>query len=299
VVSGADQEFQQRMQRVEGLLQEIERFPDARVRETAREVVRCLMDLHGTALARMLDLAGANGTALIDAFASDDLVASLLLLHGLHPQTLAVRVERALERARPYLRSHKGDVQLIQAGESVVRLRLEGSCHGCPWSGRTVSLLEELICETAPDVERIEVEGLGGPLGRVPLPLAGSVGEPRGTWEEVSGLSSLPEGVVQMRRLAGRDVLLCRLGEALYAYEAACPRCGSPLREACLEDTTLLCPGCGAAFDLIRAGRGRDEDGPWLGPLPLLCQDGRVRIAVPGAWRSPSLGFTPPTPTVP
>ena len=98
-----------------------------------------------------------SGTALIDSLASDDLVASVMLLYGLHPLDLETRVLQALEQVRPYLRSHGGNVELLGVEEGVIRLRLQGSCHGCPSSAQTLkSTIEEAIAEKCARCRRIK-----------------------------------------------------------------------------------------------------------------------------------------------
>src|SRR6476469_4267349 len=85
-------------------------------RERAEELVRLTADLYGAGIERILDIlfdAGRLGEAELAALAADDLVASLLLVHGLHPYGVVERVERALEGVRPYLGSHGGDVELL------------------------------------------------------------------------------------------------------------------------------------------------------------------------------------------
>ena len=47
--------------------------------------------------------AGRLDDDVLAALADDELVASLLLVHGLHPDDLDERVERALDVVRPYL----------------------------------------------------------------------------------------------------------------------------------------------------------------------------------------------------
>jgi Fe-S cluster biogenesis protein NfuA len=66
-----------------------------------------------------------------------------------------------LGTVRPYLQSHGGDVELLEAVGTRVRLRMTGSCQGCPSSEATLrGVVEEAICAAAPDVEEIQVEGL-------------------------------------------------------------------------------------------------------------------------------------------
>jgi Fe-S cluster biogenesis protein NfuA len=151
--------FQRLSQRIERLIARIEASPDPSVRADALELTRSLMELHGAALGRLMEIvarAGASGYALMDDFAGDDLVASQLLLYGLHPYDLETRVREALDRTRPFLHSHGGDVELLGVAEGVVRLRLAGSCRSCPSSTMTLKLaIEQAIYEAAPDVMEI------------------------------------------------------------------------------------------------------------------------------------------------
>jgi Fe-S cluster biogenesis protein NfuA len=47
-------------------------------------------------------------------------------------------VEAALNRIRPYARSHGGDIELVAVEGADVRVKLKGACVGCPSS--TVTL---------------------------------------------------------------------------------------------------------------------------------------------------------------
>lgn len=156
-------DFERRVERIDGLVAELDAAADPKMRDVARELVQSIMDLHGTGIARMLELidGSAGGLDIIDDLAADELVGSLLLLYGLHPIDFRTRVEGALEKSRPYLRSHGGDVELLDADPSgVVRLRLEGSCQGCPSSAVTLKLaIEQAIRDAAPDTTDILVEG--------------------------------------------------------------------------------------------------------------------------------------------
>jgi Fe-S cluster biogenesis protein NfuA len=157
-------EFQAELQRLDRLVQAAERFTDPAVQAHTREIVSALLSLHGAGLARLLahlEEAGSAGRAVLDASAGDEVVAGLLLLHGLHPVAVEARVRQALDDVRPYLRSHGGNVELLGVRDGVVRLRLVGSCHSCPSSAVTMrQTIEEAILDKAPDVERVEVEGL-------------------------------------------------------------------------------------------------------------------------------------------
>lgn len=153
----------QSIEKIEELVQTIESLPDPTARASALGLVQALMDFHGEALDRLMEIVaseGESGYSIFHKFSGDELVSNLLLLYGLHPLPLETRVLQALEKVRPQLASHGGDVELLAINEGVVRLRLHGSCKGCPSSAETLKLaIEAAIYEAAPDVASIEVEG--------------------------------------------------------------------------------------------------------------------------------------------
>jgi Fe-S cluster biogenesis protein NfuA len=149
--------------RAEAALDAIEDDP----RATA--ALQAVVELYGEALARLM--AGADPL-------EDELVSHLLLLHDLHPVDVETRVARALEEVRPYLGSHGGGVELLGVADGVVRLRLDGTCNGCPSSRVTLSsAIEEAVLRAAPEVERVEAEGVAGPAAS-PLLQIGSLTGP-------------------------------------------------------------------------------------------------------------------------
>ena len=108
---------------------------------------------------------------LVDRFGADELVASLLLVHGLHPVGVEDRVEAALQSVRPFLAHHDGDVELlgIDPDAGAVLLRLLGSCDGCPSSAVTLQMaVERAIVDAAPEIVRIDVEAAAPPSRRRP-----------------------------------------------------------------------------------------------------------------------------------
>jgi Fe-S cluster biogenesis protein NfuA len=149
--------------RIETLMGELAASSPA-VQARTEELVRLLMRLYGGGLDRILsivDEAGAAAGPIFARLAADELVSTLLVLHDLHPLDLDLRVGRALEHVRPYLESHGGNVQLLGVEDGVVRLRLEGSCKSCPSSTITMKLaVEKAIEEAAPEITRIDVEGI-------------------------------------------------------------------------------------------------------------------------------------------
>ncbi|MFG2308021.1 NifU family protein [Streptomyces sp. NPDC048566] len=294
---------QQTGERIEALLDELAQRAGPRARETADELVRALVEFYGEGLARAVRLlgsapAGADPLAVLTA---DELVGDLLILHDLHPEDTATRVGRALDKVRPYLGSHAGDVEVAGLdpetdGGPTLRLRLRGSCEGCPSSTQTVRwTIEEAVARLAPEIAHIEVEGVGpqeeqpallqilphrpddGPGPAAP----GGAAPDEAHWYPIGpGAPPAGERSTAVAEVSGRALLLVRLPGGLYAYRDRCPVCAAGLAGAALDGDLLHCAECAAAFDVHRAGRG---DRAHLEPVPLLEEDGEIRVALPGA----------------
>jgi Fe-S cluster biogenesis protein NfuA len=153
--------FRIRTERVEKLAAKLDQANDPETRAAALELVQSVVELHGAALQRLIDkcLEVSGGERVLDQVLQDDLVASMFLLHSLHPDDIETRVLRGLESVRPYLRSHGGDCELIGVREGVVRLRLHGSCGSCPSSSLTLkNAVEDALYQAAPDIKEIVAE---------------------------------------------------------------------------------------------------------------------------------------------
>jgi Fe-S cluster biogenesis protein NfuA len=161
-------------ERIEQALNELQATADPRSLNLAEELLRLVSELYGAGLARMAEITRARAPELIADFATDELVASLLLVQGLHPDPLEVRVEGALESIRPFLGRHGGDVELLAIDDALgaVKLRLLGTCDGCPSSAATLQgAVEAAILEAAPEVTRIVVEEPSATTPAVPIAL--------------------------------------------------------------------------------------------------------------------------------
>lgn len=145
---------------VEALLGRLDELPDGSGRELASALLAALLALYGAGLERIVEeVAARDDGSIAAALAADELASHVLMLHGLHPVALADRVQAAIDGQRPYLESHGGNVELVAIEEPVVRLRLQGSCHGCPSSRVTLELaLQEAIVKAAPEIERVIAE---------------------------------------------------------------------------------------------------------------------------------------------
>jgi Fe-S cluster biogenesis protein NfuA len=139
--------------RVDQLLGELRESPDPRAAGVAEELARCLVQLYGAGLARIVGLLGPDRGAELCA---DPLVESLLLVHDLHPLDTDARVRRAVDGLRPVL----GDVEYLGVDAAgVARVRLAGGARGCGSSAAAArSTIEDAVRRAAPEAAGVEVD---------------------------------------------------------------------------------------------------------------------------------------------
>ncbi|QLL09258.1 NifU family protein [Mycobacterium vicinigordonae] len=246
--------------------------------ERAQELVREVIALYGAGLERILAHADPQ---LAERLATDDLVASLLLVHGLHPHDVHRRVADALDRVRPYLGSHGGDVDLLEiTPDGAARLAFRGTCKTCPSSAMTLELaVEDAVRAAAPEICSIEVVAATEPTNVIAAESLLSRVHSSGSWQPVPELAELAPGEVAGFSIAGVSVLACRVDERALAYRDHCPVCLDTLAGARLTGSSLQCPRCTTQFDVVQAGAG--PSAAHLEPLPLLTRDGVLSVALP------------------
>ena len=184
------------IEQIGALIQEIESIADPAVRGTTKDLVKSLMDLHGAAFEKALEIvadAGEPGMSVIDRLGRDQLVSSVLILYGLHPEDLETRVAKAVERVRPQLRKQGCEVELLGVNNGAIQLRVETGSRTCGSTAKTLqATLEGAMYDAAPDLISLAIEGfeekpasgfvaldklIGGSAGLIPPPAAL---EPRG-----------------------------------------------------------------------------------------------------------------------
>ena len=154
------------------MVETIESHPDPETRDTVRELVQALLDLHRAGLAQIVEhVAGAPEAASDSrqaALEDDPLVASLLMLHGLHPRDRKTRVAEALERIRPAVHHQGGDVSVRSVVGDTVYLQWHGDRESSESGAAMQSMIETAVADAVPDAGAIVVERSSEP---VPPPL--------------------------------------------------------------------------------------------------------------------------------
>lgn len=67
-------------------------------------------------------------------------------------------IKEAIENIRPFLQRDGGDIEFVEYTEDkIVKVRLQGACHGCPGAKMTLKNgVERILKEQYPEIAGVE-----------------------------------------------------------------------------------------------------------------------------------------------
>lgn len=69
------------------------------------------------------------------------------------------KVQKIIEKMRPYIQMHGGDVSLVDIKDGVVKIKVSGACVGCGLADQTFNgMLGGMIKEEIPEIKDILIE---------------------------------------------------------------------------------------------------------------------------------------------
>jgi hypothetical protein len=162
-----DAELQAESARVERLLAELRHLLPLPAWQRVEDALRAVVRLYGAGLARSLAharAAGASSPAFDELLCGDELLASLLVLHGLHPLATRERVERALAGVRAALGLADDALVLVRVSAGVLVLEAGPGIGGGAMSrGLAEATIRRVLETAAPELTSIELTGLPPP----------------------------------------------------------------------------------------------------------------------------------------
>jgi Fe-S cluster biogenesis protein NfuA len=222
---GPDSDINVQGERIQKLLGRIEQFPHPGARELIQECMEAVLAFYGQGLSRILQIArdaGPEGGKVYRDLIHDDIIRGFLLIHDLHPLTLEARLREALDEVRPYLKSHGGNVELINLENDIARLRLQGTCKSCASSSVTLELaIRHAVEQACPDLVHFEVEGVVPDKGPAPgLPPSRRT---TADWAVIQNVQQLAEGGSQTGDWLFARSMKRFMPTAIAARPAICP----------------------------------------------------------------------------
>jgi hypothetical protein len=161
-------EVERRLADLDELLARLEQIPGP-AGELALEAVAAVVETYGAALARAMTYAAATPGGA-EAFTADPLLGHLLLVHGLHPDPVDVRVRRGLAQVGDRVAGAELELVGITAGTAQVRVTAGGGC-GAPAPDELERALREVLLTAAPELVAVETVLADAPRQATFIPL--------------------------------------------------------------------------------------------------------------------------------
>jgi nitrite reductase/ring-hydroxylating ferredoxin subunit/Fe-S cluster biogenesis protein NfuA len=224
--------------------------------------------------------ADPQGKALLFELIDDPAVHMLFAMHGIVRADLRTRVSRVIDMVRPYMKSHGGDVELVDVTPDTAFIRLSGACNGCSMSSVTLrNGVEEALKENVPEIKKIEVLPNDPSPAIISLDSIGVIpGQDEG-WVRGPMAEMLANGKPYCFDVNGVSVLIVKIDNRLSAFRNACAHQGLPIDGGIVDASngTITCPWHGWCYD---AGSGECLTAPaaQLEPFPLRVEDGVIWI---------------------
>jgi nitrite reductase/ring-hydroxylating ferredoxin subunit len=178
------------------------------------------------------------------------------------------------------MKSHGGDVELVDVTPDTAFIRLSGACNGCSMSSVTLrNGVEEALKENVPEIKKIEVLPNDPSPAIISLDSIGVIpGQDEG-WVRGPMAEMLTNGKPYRFDVNGVSVLIVKIDNRLSAFRNACAHQGLPIDGGIVDASngTITCPWHGWCYD---AGSGECLTAPaaQLEPFPLRVEDGAIWI---------------------
>jgi Fe-S cluster biogenesis protein NfuA len=180
---------------------------DHQARDSAHELQHAIEAFHKEALTRMVRRLkdDPRGKELLFEMVDDPLIYALFVRHAIVRPNIIMRVSRVLDLARPYIRSHGGDVELVEVRDNVVYVRLHGSCNGCSLSAVTLrNEIEAALRNNIPEITGVQVVAAEAAPALI-MPESIGVRDHLAGWVAGPPTSDVPPGAMYRLRRGSRN----------------------------------------------------------------------------------------------
>ena len=273
---------------------------DPAARTVFDDAVGALEGLHKQGLTTIITTLRADprGKELLFGLVDDPTVRMLFAMHGLIRPSPQVLARQIVDRLRPGLQGHGGDVELSHIDGSVVYVRLTGACNGCSRAAVTMrDTVESALTAGIPGITSVQV--LPNEPAPTFIPLSSlsspaSAGAATGSdesgdlaaagWSRTLRVADVPVG--ELRAVSVRtpdtqahELVLVNAAGSLAAYVNACAHQGLPLDDAVVDadEGTIICPWHGFCYDAT-SGECTSLPGAQLSSVPLKIVGGHAWV---------------------
>lgn len=150
--------------RIVELAEELCAHADPAVATKVTELLDWVDVFHREGLGRLIEMTRTwRGEIFLESVGQDEVTGTMLRAYGLGEDhdaaaEAAEAVEVALGKVRPLVESHGGAIEVDSIVDGVVKVRMKGTCDGCPSSDATLTYgVEEALKEHWPNFRRLEL----------------------------------------------------------------------------------------------------------------------------------------------
>ena len=275
-----NEDFEQIAEKIDKALKNVEELADENAKMHALGLKTAIEDFHKIALTKIVQKLKSDerGKELLFELIDEPSVYALLQLHGIVKPNINAKISQVLDMVRPYMQSHGGDVEFVSYENSVVYVRLAGSCNGCSQSAVTLREgVEEALLHNIPEVKKVEV------VPNEPSPSLIQIESLKSSktsgWIETFAVEEVPNGTKKCFKNEKENILIINVDNRLSAYRNECPHQGLPLDGGMLEaeERILTCPWHGFKFD-ANSGECLTAPAAQLEVFPLRIENGKILV---------------------
>ena len=260
--------------------------PDAR--RAATDLKDAVEAFHRPALVHLVRTLRADpaGKELLFQLVDEPSVRAVFALHGIIRADPLTRANQALDRVRPYLQSHGGDVELVAIEGSIATVRLHGACNGCSMSAQTLREgVERALVEEVDEIEGIEVEEDAPTTAFIPLGSVGRRPAADAGWVAGPAVSGIDNGAMARFDVdvdgTSHSFVVTNVDHRFAVFRNECVHQGMTLDGGEMADRVLTCPWHGFRFD-ASTGECISAPGAQLQGVPTRIDDGRLWVRADG-----------------
>jgi Fe-S cluster biogenesis protein NfuA/nitrite reductase/ring-hydroxylating ferredoxin subunit len=277
----AEQTLDTLAERVDKTIAEVNKLAEAE-RKKALDLKEAIEAFHKAGLTRIVQTLKADprGKELLFALIDEPEVYALFTMHGIVRPSLPTRVAQVIDRVRPYMQSHGGDVELVEVQPDTVYIRLLGACNGCSMSAVTLREgVEEALREHVPEIQKIEVVETDPVPALIRFDDIPTLPHQENGWIQGPPVDAVKDGEAYRLDSDSTSILIIRLDQKLMAYRNQCAHQALPLDGGLIDrlNGTLTCPFHGFCYD-ARSGECLSAPQAQLEAFPLRIQDGIIWI---------------------
>ena len=270
------EDFETLAERVDQAMNEVHKLDDDG-QAKAMKLKQTIEDFHKFGLTKIVQhlKADPRGKELLFELVDEPSVYALFAMHSLIQPDLSTRVSRVIDRVRPYMQSHGGDVELVEVQGDTVFVKLHGACNGCSMSAVTLrNGVEEALRDNVPEITQVEAIPTDPGPAIIPLDSIGVESAVDTGWLKGPRVDEVSDSRPYRWNTEETSIIIVNLNNQLAAYRNACAHQGLPLDGGILDQEagTLTCPWHGFCFD-AHSGECFTAPQAQLEPFPLRIDD--------------------------